>query len=811
MLRKMDFESSPSSNFQANLAEFEVSILDTSGSSAFAAPSGVAGIMNFPEGPGKKLKSKAHFFNYEPEEKKELTTQASSGGETKIEHVLTLADMPDDALRHITSFYTYPEILGLMCACKRFYTMPFMGYVDDKQKYIQVVIALDTTGSMQNVMQKLKSSVLMTLVRAKKEYPDYTVLFSIVEFGDIDNCFFADTEHMPDGSNKVAELIYTPHNHFISIQCPLRTYDKIYKMVTELELRGGGGPEAFGQAIIHVAKEFGTSWVGCLQPFSPSVAFFIMIADIYGHNMGGDKATLFHKIFEQHGMSSDWFKAMKQMARKNVMMILMGLTTSGQASPEIFQYIGRIFEALGGIALNINENMIFDLPRLIVDCMKPELYIRSIMSDEYNKKIKDGKQSTNAEVKCAIKKRMHEGKDEIPEIGLDPLLRNTGTHEYNEHVRACDNIYDMRRRGFIPTVAVDIYLARLEHGYFRIVGEIDPEASRIRKCRRSSNGNSSLSASSSAGGDGMPMGMPTLIRQLTCSGPPTPPSAMLPTTSAPLARTATEGVAKRVTKKTVTFAPQLSLVEEDDISDSDLMPPPMLPMGGGGPPGFTSGSSQLAMPCGLTRQHTSAPSPMGVFMATMPTVGGGFGGFGGWGAPAPPTNVFSGSRWDESEFKTLLSENPVIVPSRMKIGINKPLSNIAPLISPLELFARNAPLDQVKKRLLQEQPYQKDIIEQGFKAVAQNLGRKPIPQHDINMLHAIQAPMSLTLAASVPMSFGGDGLMPPMPTLERTSSVFVDEDLGDLPILARSRSVAMSNTNSQALRNLSQLEEDDDL
>jgi hypothetical protein len=671
---------------------------------------------------------------------------------------INLLDFPDDILRHITTFYERNELLGIITACKKLYTMPFVGYIDKKNKYIQVVVVLDTTGSMGMCIENLKPSILMILVKAKEEYPEYTVLFSIVEYGDVDTCFDVETEQVK-GQNKVADITYRPGSHFISIQCPLRVFDKIYQMLSDLQLRGGGGPEALDQAIIHLEKEFRSSWVGCRQPYSSSVDYVIFLGDVVGHNMGNDKDELFLDFFGQHGQSKDWFAPLKKLYKKNVVFIHLGLTTNLHSEPAVHQHFGCIVAALGGYSFNISENDVFDIPRIVIDLMGPELATRAIIQKAHIEAVNKICGASKQQIKKVIMEKLDEFKSSIQSANFDQRIMNKGSTQMEKKIQDCNTLEDLEKQGLMPTRETIVFLARLNYGSFTNIGEIDKTAAKMgMKRKRSSQASIILKGQLPKQTDqlGISMGQPALRRQLTGS----PMKRAYSRISPLLVRNCSTPLKVRETRgKSVVFSSALGNLSED---------------------GNISSKQIIQRNFGLVRMQTQSYTPRvsghenKTNALTSPDI----------------LSIFRDSPWrelmqDVKKIKLFLSGSKAPVPARLQIGLVCPRTVFKMPIGKLECAIRKDDLKIARKKLILAQPFQKPIID------AYSFGK-----HCEN-LNPTKPSKKVRRQASIDDSFEPNDNASINATLVRTNSVFVP----DIPTLYRSMT-SVDSTNSQALRNL---------
>jgi hypothetical protein len=675
----------------------------------------------------------------------------------------TLLDLPDDILRHITAFYERKEILGFIRSCKKIYTMPFMGYVDRENKYIQVVVVLDTTGSMASCIENLKPSILMILVKAKEEYPDYVVLFSIVEYGDVDTCFNIDKEYI-QGKAVVAQLTYKPGSHFISIQSPLKVFDKIYKMLFDLQLRGGGGPEALDQAIIHLEKEFGSSWVGCRQPYSPSVDYVIFLGDVVGHNMGNDGKELYLDFFGQHGLSKDWFAPLKKLYKKNVVFIHMGLTENWCSSPAVHRHFGCIIAALGGYSFNIDINNVFDIPRIIIDLMKPELATRNIIQKTHMEVVYNNYGVSSQEIRKSILKKLDESKTFIQETHFDLSMMNKGSKSFEQSILTCDTLKDLENIGFMPTRETLIFLARLQYGYFNNMGEINKKATNMLKKRNLEFPVSSYFnpqnpiATTSIDLLNIPMKPTTLIRQLTCATPITNP--LLHINCPIFSQTLSDPSNSNKKLKTQCISPKHASSFNENRNFGIIRMK-------------TNNTTNLSFDSNNDIQTTKKIS-----LNELP--------------------IFKNSPWreimnTENNIKLFKSGSKAPVPSRLQIGIIKPRTMFKTYIEKLELDIRTDDLNIAREKLINAQKFQKPIIDFGsFEKYCENL----TPYYTKPKVQSNNSSIALQPIITINTS---DLVNEPITTLilERSRSVFIPNAL----VLHR-ESTSVNSSNSQTLRNL---------
>ena len=406
--------------------------------------------------------------------------------------------IPPEIVRRITSYLAYSDIRNFAGSCKEFYATPFLGA--DCDKSILIVFAVDTTGSMDECFTNLKPALIKTMLRARAEYPHHTIRISIVEYGDIDDCFTPSYTYV-EGKPRIAEIIYNSH-HFLRIQCPLKHWGKIYNMVNSMKLMGGGGSEAFDYAIVRICEEFDAFWNG--NPFSESVDFLIIVQDIVGHNMGNDGTQLFHQIYDKHGLNSDWFAALKELSNKNVIVVHLALNTN--TNPATLRYFGKICAALGGYSLNIMAANIFEIPDLIMRVMSRELAFRALAHTEYSSAVGDCESIDPTAIRDVMR-ALAANRSQM-ELGIDPKILNKFSPEICARVRSCENLADLHAAGLMVSPEASMYLIRRHGGSVDIVGNVDVRPS--QSLRGSCDPPELL--------DGPPGCPPGLTRQMTCVG-----------------------------------------------------------------------------------------------------------------------------------------------------------------------------------------------------------------------------------------------------------------------------------------------------
>ena len=407
-------------------------------------------------------------------------------------------DMPPEIVRRISSYLLYSDIRNFAAVCKEFYSIPFLGA--DSDKSILIVFAVDTTGSMDECFANLKPALIKTMLRAKAEYPKHTIRISIVEYGDIDDCFTPSYTYS-NGNSRIANIIYNDH-HFIRIQCPLKHWGKIYNMVNSMKLMGGGGSEAFDYAVVRICDEFDEFWNG--NPFSESVDFLVIIQDIVGHNMGNDGNQLFHQIYDTHGLNSDWFAALKELSTKNVIVIHLALNTN--TNPATLRYFGKICAALGGYSLNITATNIFEIPDLIMRVMSRELSFRTLAQAKYTSAVGECESISIADIRNVMSD-LTANRNQM-ELGIDPKIMNKFSPEINARVRSCETLKDLHNAGLMISPETSMYLIRRHGGSIDIVGNIDELAAR-----------SQFAPLELPEALDLPESLPGLARQMTCVGP----------------------------------------------------------------------------------------------------------------------------------------------------------------------------------------------------------------------------------------------------------------------------------------------------
>lgn len=665
-----------------------------------------------------------------------------------MNRVISFWNLPDEAIRLASSFLPWTCLLGLINSCKRFHSMPFLGFSDKLRKYIQVVIALDATGSMRVCMENLKPTILMIMSRVKDSHPDYVVQFSIVEYSDIDTCFSHSMEYVPQEARmKVADIVYHPGSHFISIQSPLRNWAKLYKMVDEMRLMGGGGSEAFDYAIVKIEEEFRHTWV-YNQPFSQSVDYLVIIQDIVGHRMGNDGTQSFHRIYDKHGMRSDWFGSLKRMSDRNVVFVHLAINTN--ENPSTLRHFGRICAALGGYSLNITPDNVFEIPEIIVKIMKPELMTRKIIRDAYVKVAGSVNYIENDVIRDVVLQTLSENKSVIPEVGFDSHLINKGSTEFEALVRSCSTLDDLCRAGVMPSSETSMLLIRMGGNSVEIVGEVDEEAKRERIRKWGVFVDSDSDDSDLAD---IPACAPGLTRQMTCAS-----------VSSVASERFSIGMTRSMTQlSSATNTRSLSVIDEEG---EELPPMPPAPFG------FPL--NQTGVP--LARQ----PEVMGrgLGFVRMRTCDGGEDGIpSGVGGRR---NLFIGTPFEAEMSDKKIADmfgglHEGLAPSRILFGLTAPRVDIITHCSKLEEIVLWAPLDEAEAALLNQQPGQRAIIE--AKTFAKYCS-------------------SMELVGVDNESEGVDEPLPSPMILDRSVSVFN----AAVPALARTSSV--DGSNSQAVRNL---------
>jgi hypothetical protein len=374
--------------------------------------------------------------------------------------------IPPEIVRRISSYLIYSDIRNFAGVCKDFYATPFLG-ADTRS--ILIVFAVDTTGSMDECFTNLKPALIKTMLRAKAEYPNHIIRISIVEYGDIDDCFTPSYTYV-EGKPRIADIIYNSH-HFLRIQCPLKHWGKIYNMVNSMKLMGGGGSEAFDYAIVRICEEFDEFWNG--DPFSESVDFLIIVQDIVGHNMGNDGSQLFHQIYDKHGLNSDWFAALKELSNKNVIVVHLALNTN--TNPATLRHFGKICTALGGYSLNIMAANIFEIPDLVMRVMSRELAFRSLAHAKYESAVGEC-ESIGITARRDVMRALAANRSQM-ELGIDPRILNKFSAEVSARVRACETLKDLHAAGLMISPETSMYLIRRHGGSVDIVGNVDTRGS----------------------------------------------------------------------------------------------------------------------------------------------------------------------------------------------------------------------------------------------------------------------------------------------------------------------------------------------
>lgn len=634
---------------------------------------------------------------------------------------LNLKDLPTDILSLITSYYRFPSLVGLRCSHRLFHSMTKFGF-DEVESIPEIshIKFVDATGSMREAIRKLRPSMIATWIFFKEKFPKHHVLQSFVAFSDVTTSFTHSTE-IVNGRPENAKNIYTG-KHFISIQPFMSDPYKIWSLSKEIRATGGNtttGTESMGQAIIQILKRLGSKIIK-YSLCSKSLAIAELYHDTPPHFLGADGQENFYELFLMHGLPYDWFKALKDLCRKGVILIDYNL-----GNTPCSRYFGLIVASLGGYSFNITSDKVFDTVRLTQKITKTEIATREYLSSVYAQISSQMFGKTAQEIRAAVEEYVDQDTKTIPNylFDLNPGIMNIPPEEFRKRITQCETLKDLQNAGLAPTEAYATWQARKTKGNCIIMGRTNPEAVAIRK-RREQN----VSGASTVSNDSLPvldLLPPSIERSRTLCELPDLPSSLKETRSCAtplpepiLRRSVTEEPSsslradKAKSVRTVGFASDLCTVHEipraDETKsgevDEDELPP--------GRPSFERESTEiLPISFGLTRTRTEMHNPM-MYDTDFDD------GRGDGTDDSDSLNIFAGTpwdgHWDSKALKEIFKPGIVRPPSRELIALERPREPFLRPVDPLEQYCRKETnLDKVAARIAQEQPSMAEAIKAG--------------------------------------------------------------------------------------------------